>query len=160
MIGSWNDLANFFWWVVTGRESRPRLELSLRPSRSAFAAVIWAWASFVVLMAALVFTGNVDNPVPTWVFIVLGAIAMLWAPTQYAACADTRRLRRFGLIALAIGAPVWILPMPPDAALSVTHRFALWSLFGIATALAAPLLAFPLRLMRATPPSERPSIHD
>jgi hypothetical protein len=62
--------------------------------------------------------------------------------------ADARRFRRFALIAVVIGAPVWVLPVPPDVALSPVHRFALWALFGIATALAAPLLALPLRVLR------------
>jgi hypothetical protein len=148
MIQTWNDLLDFGWWVLTGREARPHLHLSLRPSRSAFAAVIWAWTSALVLLSALIFTGDVNDPVPSWVFAVIGAIALLWAPTQYAACADARRLRWFALIALVIGAPVWVLPVPPDVALSALHRFALWALFGIATALAAPLLAVPVRLLR------------
>ena len=148
MIETWNDLLDFVWWALTGRESRPRLHLSFRPSRSAIAAVMWAWASALLLLSALIFTGDVRDPVPSWVFAVIGAIALLWAPTQYAACADARRLRRFALIALMIGAPAWVLPVPPDVALSAMHRFALWALFGIATALAAPLLAMPLRVLR------------
>jgi hypothetical protein len=157
MIETWSDLLDFVWWALTGREDRPRMRLSLRPSRSALAAVVWAWASALLLFSALVFTGDVNNPVPTWVFAVMGAIALLWAPTQYALCADARRLRRFVLIALVIGAPVWILPVPPDVALSALHRFALWALFGIATALAAPLLALPLRVLRPSlSPARRP----
>jgi hypothetical protein len=148
MIETWNDLLDFVWWALTGREGRPRLHWSLRPSRSALAALMWAWTSALLLLSALIFTGDVNDPVPSWVFAVIGAIALLWAPTQYAACADARRLRRFALIALVIGAPVWVLPVPPDVALSAVHRFALWALFGIATALAAPLLAVPLRLLR------------
>jgi hypothetical protein len=160
MIETWRDLLDFVWWALTGREDRPRLHVSLRPSRSALAAVVWAWASVLLLLSALVFTGDVNDPVPLWVFAVMGAIALLWAPTQYAVCADARRLRRFALIALVIGAPVWILPVPPDVALSAMHRFALWALFGIATGLAAPLLALPLRVMRPVPTPTRRSISD
>jgi hypothetical protein len=148
MIQTWNDLLDFGWWALTGHEHRPRLQLSFRPSRSALAAVVWAWTSALLLLSALIFTGDVRDPVPSWVFAVIGAVALLWAPTQYAMFADARRLRRFALIALAIGAPVWVLPVPPDVALSAMHRFALWALFGIATALAAPLLAVPLRVLR------------
>jgi hypothetical protein len=150
MIETWNDLLDVTWWALTGREDRPHLHWSLRPSRSALAAVIWAWASALLLLSALIFAGDVSDPVPSWVFAVIGAIALLWAPTQFAAYADARQLRRFALIALVIGAPVWILPVPPDVALSAMHRFALWALFGIATALAAPLLAVPLRVLRPT----------
>jgi hypothetical protein len=106
--------------------------------------------SAVVLLGALVFTGDVNNPLPTWVFAVMAAIALLWAPTQYARFADSRRLRRLAAIALAIGAPVWFLPVPPDVGISGVHRFALWALIGIATGLAAPLLALPLRVLRSS----------
>jgi hypothetical protein len=112
------------------------------------------------LLSALIFTGDVNDPVPSWVFAVIGAVALLWAPTQYAAYADTRRLRRFALIALVIGAPVWILPVPPDVVFSAMHRFALWALFGIATALAAPLLAVPLRVLRPSLSPTRRAITD
>lgn len=156
MIETWNDLLDFVWWALTGRDDRPRMRLSLRPSRSALAAVIWAWTSALLLLSAVIFIGDVKDPMPVWVFAVIGAIALLWAPTQYAAYADARRLRRFALIALAIGAPVWVLPVPPDVALSAMHRFALWALFGVATALAAPLLALPLRMLRLSlPPTRR-----
>jgi hypothetical protein len=160
MIETWNDLLDVAWWAMTGREDRPRLHVSLRPSRSAFAAVIWAWTSALLLLSALIFTGDVNDPVPSWVFAVIGAVALLWAPTQYAACADARRLRRFAIIALVIGAPVWILPVPPDVAFSAMHRFALWALFGIATALAAPLLAVPLRVLRPSFSPPRRAITD
>jgi hypothetical protein len=160
MIETWNDLLDFVWWALTGREARPHLQVSLRPSRSAVAAVMWAWASALLLLSALIFTGDVNNPLPSWVFAATGAIALLWAPTQYAACADAHRLRRFALIALMIGAPVWVLPVPPDVALSAMHRLALWALFGIATALAAPLLAMPLRMLRPSPAPARRSISD
>ena len=160
MIETWTDLLDFVWWALTGREDRPRLHLSLRPSRSALAAVAWAWTSSLLLFSALIFTGDVNDPMPTWVFAVMGTIALLWAPTRYAVCADARRLRRFALIALVIGAPVWILPVPPDVALSAMHRFALWALFGIATALAAPLLALPLRMLRPSLSPTRRSISD
>ena len=155
MIETWKDLLDFVWWALTGREDRPRLHLSFRPSRSALAAVAWAWATSLLVFSALIFTGDVNDPMPTWVFAVMGAIALLWAPTHYAVCADARRLRRFALIALVIGAPVWILPVPPDVSLSAMHRFALWALFGIATTLAAPLLALPLRMLR---PSLSPTL--
>jgi hypothetical protein len=158
MIETWTDLLDFVWWALTGREDRPRFRLSLRPSRSALAAVGWAWMSALVLLSAFILVGDVNNPVPSWVFAIMGAIALLWAPTQYALFADARRLRRFALIAVAIGAPVWVLPVPPDVGLSPVHRFALWALFGIATALAAPLLALPLRMLRASPSSARRSI--
>ena len=148
MIETWTDLLDFAWWALTGRENRPHLRLSLRPSRSAAAAVGWAWASALLLLSAFIFGGDVNDPVPSWVFAVIGTIALLWAPTQYAVFADARGLRRFAIIALVIGAPVLVLPVPPDVALSMTHRFALWALFGIATALAAPLLALPLRVLR------------
>lgn len=148
MIETWSDVLDFVWWALTGRENRPRLRLSLRPSRSAFAAVLWAWTTVVLFLSALVITGDVNDPMPTWVFAVMGAIALLWAPTQYAVCAHARQWRRFALIALVIGAPAWILPVPPDVGLSVVHRIALWALLGIATAFAAPLLALPLRVMR------------
>lgn len=160
MIETWTDLLDFVWWALTGREDRPRFRMSLRPSRSALAAVGWAWMSALVLLSAFVFTGNVNNPVPTWVFAVMGAIALLWAPTQYALFADAQRLRRFAVIALVIGAPVWVLPVPTDVALSLVHRFALWALLGIATALAAPLLALPLRVLRPSPSSARRPIDD
>jgi len=42
MIETWTDLLDFVWWALTGREDRPRFRLSLRPSRSALAAVGWA----------------------------------------------------------------------------------------------------------------------
>ncbi len=156
MIETWTDLLDFVWWALTGREDRPRFRLSLRPSRSALAAVGWAWVSALALLSAFIFAGDVNDPVPTWVFAVMGAIALLWAPTQYALFADARRLPRLALIALVIGAPVWVLPVPPDVALSSVHRFALWALLGIATALAAPLLALPLRVMRPSPsPAQR-----
>lgn len=158
MLETWNDLLNMVWWVLTGRETRPRLSLSLRPSRSALAAVVWAWASALLLLSALIFAGDVNNPVPSWVFAVTGAIALLWAPTRFAACADARRLRQFAVIAIAIGAPVWVLPVPPDVALSAMQRFALWALFGIATAVAAPLLAAPFRMLRPTFSLRRRSI--
>jgi hypothetical protein len=148
MIETWTDLLDFVWWMLTGREARPRFRLSLRPSRSALAAVGWAWASALALLSVFIVGGDVNNPVPPWVFPVMGAIALLWAPTQYAMFADAKRLPRFALIAVVIGAPVWVLPVPPDVALSPVHRFALWALFGIATALAAPLLALPLRVLR------------
>ena len=160
MIETWTDLLDFVWWALTGREDRPRLRLSLRPSRSALAAVGWAWTSALLLLSAIIFTGDVNDPVPSWVFAVVGTIALLWAPTQYAVFADTRRLRHFAIIALVIGAPVWVLPVPPEVALSGMHRFALWALFGIATALAAPLLALPLRLLRPSPSRSRRSISD
>lgn len=160
MIETWTDLLDFVWWALTGREDRPRLRLSLRPSRSALAAVGWAWMSALALLSTFIFTGDVNNPVPTWVFAVVGAIALLWAPTQYALFADARRFRRLAIIALMIGAPVWILPVPPDVALSAVHRFALWALLGIATALAAPLLALPLRVLRPSPSPVRGSISD
>ena len=160
MIETWNDLLDVAWWALTGREDRPRLHLSLRPSRSALAAVIWAWTSALLLLSALIFTGDVSDPVPSWVFALIGAVALLWAPTQYAACADARCLRRFALIALVIGAPVWILPVPPEVAISAIHRFALWALFGIATALAAPLLAVPLRVLRLSSSPTRRAITD
>jgi hypothetical protein len=148
MIETWTDLLDFVWWALTGRETRPRFRLSLRPSRSALAAVGWAWVSALVLLSAFIFGGEVNNPVPSWVFAVIGTVALLWAPTRYAMFADGKGFRRFALIALVIGAPVWVLPVPPDVALSSVHRFALWALFGIATALAAPLLALPLRVLR------------
>lgn len=160
MIETWTDLLDFVWWALTGREDRPRLRLSLRPSRSALAAVGWAWTSALLLLSAIIFTGDVNDPVPSWVFAVVGTIALLWAPTQYAVFADTRRLRHFAIIALVIGAPVWVLPVPPEVALSGMHRFALWALFGIATALAAPLLALPLRLLRPSLSLSRRSISD
>ena len=160
MIETWTDLLDFVWWALTGREDRPRVRMSLRPSRSALAAVGWAWMSALVLLSAFVFTGDVNNPVPTWVFAVMGAIALLWAPTQYALFADAQRLRRFAVIAVVIGAPVWVLPVPADVALSLVHRFALWALLGIATALAAPLLALPLRVLRPSPSPARRSIND
>jgi hypothetical protein len=116
--------------------------------------------SALVLLSAFVFTGDVNNPAPTWVFAVMGAVALLWAPTQYALFADAQRLRRFAVIALVIGAPVWVLPVPPDVALSLVHRFALWALLGIATALAAPLLALPLRVLRPSPSPARRSSND
>lgn len=158
MIETWNDFLDVVWWVLTGRENRPRLHWSFRPSRSAFAAVMWAWTSVLLLLSALIFAGDVNNPVPSWVFAVTGAIALLWAPTQFAACADARRMRRFALIALVIGAPVWVLPVPPDVALSAMHRFAFWALLGIATAVAAPLLAAPFRMLRPSPSPRRRSI--
>jgi hypothetical protein len=160
MIETWTDLLDFVWWALTGREDRPRFRMSLRPSRSALAAVGWAWMSALVLLSAFVFTGDVNNPAPTWVFAVMGAVALLWAPTQYALFADAQRLRRFAVIALVIGAPVWVLPVPPDVALSLVHRFALWALLGIATALAAPLLALPLRVLRPSPSPARRSSND
>ena len=160
MIETWTDLLDFVWWALTGREDRPRFRMSLRPSRSALAAVGWAWMSALVLLSAFVFTGDVNNPLPTWVFAVMGAIALLWAPTQYALFADARRLRRFAIIAVVIGAPVWVLPVPADVVLSLVHRFALWALLGIATALAAPLLALPLRVLRPSPSPARRSISD
>lgn len=160
MIETWTDLLDFVWWALTGREDRPRFRLSLRPSRSALAAVGWAWMSALGLLSAFVFTGDVNNPVPTWVFAVMGAVALLWAPTRYALFADARRFRRLALIALVIGAPVWVLPVPPDVALSALHRFAVWALLGIATALAAPLLALPLRVLRPSPSPARRSISD
>jgi O-antigen/teichoic acid export membrane protein len=160
MIETWNDLLDLVWWALTGRENRPRFRLSLRPSRSAFAAVAWAWTSALLLLAGFIFTGDVNNPVPTWVFAVMGAIALLWAPTQYAIFVDAHRLRRLAMIAVVIGAPVWVLPVPPDVALSPVHRLALWALFGIATALAAPLLALPLRVLRPTSLSARRSVRD
>jgi hypothetical protein len=160
MIETWTDLLDFVWWALTGREDRPRFRLSLRPSRSALAAVGWAWTSALALLSAFVFTGDVNNPVPTWVFAVMGAVALLWAPTQYARFADVRGFRRLALIALVIGAPVWILPVPPDVALSAIHRGALWALLGIATALAAPLLALPFRVLRPSPSPARASISD
>jgi hypothetical protein len=160
MIETWTDLLDFVWWALTGREDRPRFRLSLRPSHSALAAVGWAWTSALLLLSAFIFVGDVNNPVPSWVFAVMGAIALLWAPTQYALFSDARGFRRFALIALVIGAPVWILPVPPDIALSAIHRFSLWALFGIATALAAPLLALPLRMMRSSPSPTRRSISD
>jgi hypothetical protein len=150
IVETWKDVLDFVWWALTGREERPRMRLSLRPSRSAVAAVGWAWMSAVVLLSALVFTGDVNNPLPTWVFAIMAAIALLWAPTQYARFADGRRLHRVAAIALAIGAPVWFLPVPPDVGISAVHRFALWVLIGIATGLAAPLLALPLRVLRST----------
>jgi hypothetical protein len=150
IVETWEDVLDFVWWALTGREGRPRMRISLRPSRSAVAAVGWAWMSAVVLLGALVFTGDVNNPLPTWVFAVMAAIALLWAPTQYARFADSRRLRRLAAIALAIGAPVWFLPVPPDVGISGVHRFALWALIGIATGLAAPLLALPLRVLRSS----------
>jgi hypothetical protein len=158
MIETWKDLLDFVWWALTGREDRPRLQLSLRPSRSALAAVLWAWTSSFLLLSAQVFTGDVNDP--SWAFAMMGAVALLWAPTQYAVCADARQVRRFALIALVIGAPVWILPVPPDVALSAMHRFALWALFGIATALAVPLLALPLRVLRPSLSPARRSISD
>ena len=160
MIETWTDLLDFVWWALTGREDRPRFRLSLRPSRSALAAVGWAWTSALLLLSAFIFGGDVNNPVPSWVFAVMGTIALLWAPTQYAVFADARHFRHFAIIALVIGAPVWVLPVPPDVALSGMHRFALWALFGIATALAAPLLALPLRLLRPSPSPSRRSISD
>jgi hypothetical protein len=160
MIETWNDLLDVAWWALTGREDRPRLHLSFRPSRSALAAVMWAWTSALLLLPALIFAGDVNDPLPSWVFAVIGAVALLWAPTQYAAYADARQLRRFALIALVIGAPVWILPVPPDVVFSAMHRFALWSLFGIATALAAPLLAVPLRVLRPSLSPTRRTITD
>jgi len=160
MIETWTDLLDFVWWALTGREDRPRFRMSLRPSRSALAAVGWAWMSALVLLSAFVFTGDVNNPLPTWVFAVMGAIALLWAPTQYALFADAQRLRRFAVIAVVIGAPVWVLPVPADVALSLVHRFALWALLGIATALAAPLLALPLRVLRPSPSPSRRSTND
>jgi hypothetical protein len=160
MIETWTDLLDLGWWALTGRENRPRVRLSLRPSRSAFAAVAWAWTSAILLISAFILTGDVNNPVPTWVFVVMGAIALLWAPTQFAVFADAHRLRRFAMIALVIGAPVWVLPVPPDVALTAVHRLAIWALFGIATALAAPLLALPLRVLRPTVSSARRSISD
>jgi hypothetical protein len=157
MVETWTDLLDFVWWALTGREDRPRFRLSLRPSRSALAAVGWAWISALALLSAFIFVGDVNNPVPTWVFAVMGAIALLWAPTQYAVFVDLSRFRRMALIALVIGAPVWILPVPPDVVLSAVSRFALWALLGIATALAAPLLALPLRVLRPSPsPARRP----
>ena len=160
MIETWTDLLDFVWWALTGREDRPRFRMSLRPSRSALAAVGWAWMSALVLLSAFVFTGDVNNPLPTWVFAVMGAIALLWAPTQYALFADAQRLHRFAVIAVVIGAPVWVLPVPADVALSLVHRFALWALLGIATALAAPLLALPLRVLRPSPSPSRRSTND
>ncbi len=150
MIGTWTELLDFGWWALTGREDRPRLHLTIRPSHSAFAVIVWAWASVWVLASALIFVGDVNDPVPSWVFAVTGAVALLWAPTRYAVCANARRLRRFAFIAVAIGAPVWVLPVPPDVPLSAMHRFVLWALFGIATGLAAPLLALPFRMLRLT----------
>jgi hypothetical protein len=102
----------------------------------------------VLLLSVVIVVGDVNDPVPTWVFTVTGAIALLWAPTRFAACADARAFRRFAIIALVIGAPALILPVPSHVALSGVHRFALWALFGIATGLAAPLLAFSLRVLR------------
>jgi hypothetical protein len=160
MIETWKDLVDFGWWALTGREDRPRLHVSFRPSRSALAAVVWAWTSSLLLLSALILTGDVNDPVPSWAFAVMGAVALLWAPTQYAVCADARRLHRFALIALVIGAPVWILPVPPDVALSAMHRFALWALLGIATAFAVPLLALPLRVLRPSLSPTRRSISD
>jgi len=160
MIETWRDLLDFVWWALTGRDDRPRFRLTLRPSHSAVAAVGWAWASALVLLSAFIFTGDVNNPVPSWVFAVIGTIALLWAPTQYAAFANAERLRRFAMIALVIGAPVWVLPVPPGVALSGMHRFALWALFGIATALAAPLLALPWRVLRPSPSPARRSGSD
>jgi hypothetical protein len=148
MIETWTDLLDFVWWVLTGREDRPRLHLSLHPSRSALAAVMWSWASVLLLLSALIVVSGVNGALPTWVFIVTGAIALLWAPIRFAVCADASALRRFALIALMIGAPAWVLPVPSDVALSGVHRFALWALVGIATGLAAPLLAFSLRVLR------------
>ena len=158
MIGTWKELLDFAWWALTGREETPHLHLSLRPSVSALAVVVWAWASVVFLVSAMVLVGDVRDPVPSWVFSIAGAIALLWAPTRYAVCATAGRLRRFALIALTIGAPVWILPMPADVPFSPLHRFTLWALLGIATALSAPLLALPLRVLRPTFASTRGSI--
>jgi hypothetical protein len=150
MIGTWKELLDFAWWTLTGREQTPHLHLSLRPSVSALAVVVWAWASVVLLVSAMVLVGDVRDPIPTWVFSIAGAIALLWAPTRYAVCANASGLRRFALIALTIGAPVWFLPMPADVPFSPLHRFTLWALLGIATALCAPLLALPLRVLRPT----------
>jgi hypothetical protein len=156
MVGTWKELLDFVWWAFTGREARPRFRLSLRPGHSAVAAVLWAWASALLLLSALIVTGDANRPVPSWVFAVIGTVALLWAPTRYALFVDGRRIRRLALIALAIGAPVFFLPVPPDVELLATHRVALWALMGIGTALAAPLLAFPLRLLRSgTSPSVR-----
>jgi hypothetical protein len=160
MIGTWKELLDFAWWTLTGREERPHLHLSLRPSVSALAVVVWAWASVVLLVSAMVLVGDVRDPIPSWVFSITGAIALLWAPTRYAVCATARGLRRFALIALTIGAPVWILPMPADIPFSPLHRFTLWALLGIATALSAPLIALPLRVLRPTFVSTRRSIND
>ncbi|MGQ0712663.1 MAG: hypothetical protein ACT4PJ_02905 [Gemmatimonadaceae bacterium] len=148
IVETWKDLVDFVWWALTGREGRPRVQLSLRPSRSALAAIGWAWMSALALLSALVLTGDVNDPMPSWVFAIMAAIALLWAPTQYARFADARHVRHLAVIALVIGAPVWFLPVPPDIGISAVHRFALWALIAIATALAAPLLAFPLRVLR------------
>lgn len=152
MVGTWKELVEFVWWALTGRDTRPRVQFTLKPSRSAVAAVLWSWTSALVLLSALIFTVDVTTPVPTWVFAVVGTIALLWAPTRYALFADAHQFRRLAVIALAIGAPIWVLPVPPDVELLATHRFALWALTGIATALAAPLLALPLRLLRSATP--------
>lgn len=159
IVETWKDLLDFVWWALTGREERPRVRLSLRPSRSALAAVGWAWMSALLLLSALVITGDVNNPMPSWVFAGMAAIALLWAPTQYARFAGMRHVRRLAAIALAIGAPVWVLPVPPDVGISGVHRFALWALIGIATALAAPLLALPLRVLRPRAEAAIPSTH-
>ena len=160
MVGTWKELLDFAWWALTGRDERPHLHLSFRPSVSALAVVVWAWASVVLLVSAMVLVGDVRDPIPSWVFSIAGAIALLWAPTRYAVCANAGRLRRFALIALTIGAPVWILPMPADVPFSPLHRFTLWALLGIATALSAPLLALPLRVLRPALASPRRSLND
>ena len=159
IVETWKDLLDFVWWALTGREERPRMRLSFRPSRSALAAVGWAWMSALLLLSALVVTGDVNNPMPTWVFAVMASVALLWAPTQYARFADSQHLRHLAAIALAIGAPVWFLPVPPDVGISGLHRFALWALIGIATALAAPLLALPLRVLRPSSPAAVRTTH-
>jgi hypothetical protein len=149
MIGSWGDLLDFVWWSLTGRESRPHFRMTIRPSRSALAAVMWSWLSALLLLSAFIAVVDVNNPVPTWVFAVIGAIALLWAPTRYAFFASARKLRNMAVIALGIGAPVLFLPVPPDVEMLAVHRLALWLLIGVGTALAAPLLALPLRVLRS-----------
>jgi hypothetical protein len=149
---AWSVFAGRFLGIRTGPGRRP--VGTFRPADSTIAALAWAWASVTAVTAILVLISTPGYPVPEWVFGVAGAVALLWAPTLRAVALTLREWPQLIVLALGVGAPVWVVPTPARAAITPLDRFAFWASVTAIAAIAVPLLAFSIRVLRARP--ERP----
>ena len=153
LVRGWRVFAGRFLGIRSGAGAPP--VGTLRPADSTLAALVWAWASVSAVTAVLLLISTPQHPVPEWIFGVIGASALLWAPTVRAVALTVRQSPQLVFLALGVGAPIWVVPMPERAEITAVERFAFWASVTAIAAIAVPLLAFAIRVHRARP--EKPA---
>jgi hypothetical protein len=146
---AWSVFAGRFLGIRAGA-GRARVG-TLHPADSTLAALACAWLSVTAGMALLVVISSPGYPVPDWLFGVAGAVALLWAPTLRATALTLREWPQLLVLAIGVGAPIWVIPMPERAGITALERLGFWALATTVTALAVPLLAFAIRVLRTRP---------